>query len=436
MLQGFLFQVLWTRNPAVRLWLPARTFRFVAVVAVIAFAVAAIPVRAQSASSGGGDKVPPPTAKTHPNDPMVWNVDQMMENAVLQISRRYNLTKDQENYTRLILTQRVRAFLKDYETDVRELLKDSIDMRLGRQAGTSDALRKWAQRAEPVYQAAMKAILDGNKEWGAILDEQQKKTHEADLAAIRTSFDTVNRMMRGWKAGKGQGFGPSAKSAGSKAGGPQQQGQVSLNPPAAVVKAEDIWMQYVNKFIGAYRLDGKQTAAVRAIHKDLLGQAANYRSSRKKDFDGILARISAARNHPVRKRLEDMKYTLEKPIRDRFVELERRLNDQLTRKQRLSIAPDQESSLRILADDLSGRRHRKAARRIAIKPAPDKKPASRPSGTTRPAPSAKPAPDPAVQDRSSSDEGTRDRSGSARTGPEQGTAPKGKNQASITPRAR
>ncbi|MFQ5423279.1 MAG: hypothetical protein ACE5F9_04790 [Phycisphaerae bacterium] len=419
MLQGFLFQVFWMRNPAARPGLLDGTFRFMVLVAVV-FAVAAAPVGAQSASSGGGDHAtPPPTAKTHPNDPMIWNVDQMMENAVLQISRRYNLTKDQENYTRLILTHRVRLFLKDYETDVRELLKDSIDMRLGRQAGTSEALKKWAKRAEPVYQAAMKAILDGNKEWGSILDDQQKKTHEADLAAMRTSFDSVNRMMRDWKLGKGQGFGPSAKS-----GGAQQQGQVSPNPPAAVVKAEDIWMQYVNKFIGAYRLDGKQTAAVRAIHKELLAQAANYRSSRKKDFDQVLARISAAQNHPARKRLEDMKYTLEKPIRDRFVELERRLNDQLTRKQRLSIASDQESSLRILADDLSGRRHRKAARRIAIKPAPDKKPTSRPSGTTRPAPSAK---KPAVQDRSPSDKGSPDHSD---------PAPKGQNRTAITPRAR
>ena len=57
-------------------------------------------------------------------------VDAMMEEAVLQITRRYNLNRSQEEYTRLLLVKRTKQVLDQYEPQVRELLKEQIDIRL------------------------------------------------------------------------------------------------------------------------------------------------------------------------------------------------------------------------------------------------------------------------------------------------------------------
>src|SRR5262249_16481419 len=147
------------------------------------------------APAGEKPKDQPITSQTHPNNPELWNVDAMMEDAVKQISRHYNLTKEQEDFTRLLLIKRTKPFLSQYEHDVRELLKESIDMRQGLKPGGADAFKKWAERAEPIYDAAKKAILDGNKEWRVVLNPDQLKIHDNDLALMNTNFEQVTRTL-------------------------------------------------------------------------------------------------------------------------------------------------------------------------------------------------------------------------------------------------
>ncbi|HWL93220.1 MAG TPA: hypothetical protein VNT79_06770, partial [Phycisphaerae bacterium] len=143
-----------------------------------------------------------PTSKSHPNDPMLWDAEQMMDEAVMQIGRRYTLTPQQEEYTRLLLKKRVREFLDQHETEVRELLQESIDMKLGRKENDPKSMMKWAARAMPIYDAAKTAILDGNHEWGVILDEKQKELHEKDLHLMSTNFSNVTTTLRNWEEGK------------------------------------------------------------------------------------------------------------------------------------------------------------------------------------------------------------------------------------------
>ena len=139
-------------------------WQLAAVCLLTALGLCGSPILAQAPEPPAKQSDEPPTAKTHPNDPMIWNVDAMVEDAILQIARRYNLNKAQEEYTRLLLTQRVRVFLKIHEDDVRQLLKESIDFRTGLKPATPEAIMDWAERAMPVYDAAREAILGGNKE--------------------------------------------------------------------------------------------------------------------------------------------------------------------------------------------------------------------------------------------------------------------------------
>lgn len=287
---------------------------------------------------------------------MLWDAEQMMDEAVLQISKRYNLTPQQEEYTRLYLKMRVREFLDQYETDVRELLQESIDMRLGRKGGDPNVMVQWAVRAAPVYEAAKKAILDGNNEWGQILDEEQKKIHTTDLRLMETNFTNVTRQLKDWQEGKGQ---PIFDAQTGRAGG-----GVSNNPPQIMRKPEieDQWVAYVEKFISAYKLDdAKKIAAREKIHKDQLEKAKQYREANKDKFrqveDEKKAVTSEMSPEERAKRILDAdrkKNDLEMPVRRLFIEMCRRLESLPSSKQRSEVSETDRKALEDLHRRLAG----------------------------------------------------------------------------------
>src|SRR5262245_35722719 len=86
----------------------------------------------------------PSTPETDPQSPGLWNTDIMMEAAVQQLARRYNLNKDQEAYTRKLLTSRVRAFLKDHESELRSLLTEAIDLQRNPTRADSKRMENWS----------------------------------------------------------------------------------------------------------------------------------------------------------------------------------------------------------------------------------------------------------------------------------------------------
>lgn len=318
------------------------------------------------------------TPKTHPTQPELWNVSQMMEDAVMQIARRYNLNKAQENYTRLILKTRVQDFLADHESEVRQLLKESFEMRI--KGSKPDDLKSWAERAQPVYEAAMNAILEGNQEWGDILDAEQKLQHEQDLSQMRSQFDRINTMLDGWKGGTGGTSTQTTPSNGSQAPNPQHK--ISIDPPVATPDIEDEWLQYVNKFILAYGLDAKQDVAARSIYDEQRKKAKTFRESKKKLFDQVRRQFEEATGEDARLKAERIKFALESQIRTLFVELEKRLEAGLTSEQRSGIASDQKQALKDLADEFSGRNMVRRMRRnikSVEKPRPDSGPKAKDS---------------------------------------------------------
>jgi hypothetical protein len=283
------------------------------------------------------------TAQTHPNNPELWNTEQMMDDAVVQISRRYNLNDAQSEYTRLLLTGRVRAFLDIHEKDIRELLRESIDLRLGKSLGSPQAYQKWAERAAPIYLAAQNAILEGNAEWREILDETQKVTHDADLAAMHANFEQVSRMLDTWRAGNAPPMLANAQQAqnaqqtGLSGGGTTtaQQGRVS-DPQQPVIQrqVEDSWLAYVNRFIDTYQLDDKQAISARdKIYKDIRDQATRYRDQKRSEFAALDAETLSAKPKWDKQEIERRRKKLERPIGDLFTTLDQRLRTLPDQKQ-------------------------------------------------------------------------------------------------------
>lgn len=327
---------------------------------------------AQSSAQPAGNEPPtkgkPPTAQSHPNNPELWNVDAMMEEAVLQISRRYNLSRSQEEYTRLLLTKRTRQFLELHEAEVRELLKESIDLRIGTKPATIEAYVKWAARAAPLYQEASKAILEGNEEWREILDDVQKKTHDGDMALMRSNFNQVSKTMEDWQkgntpVGKSPHLVEEAQLAdakrspkGSSVSSDTPKGGIST-PPVQIKRQslEDSWLAYVNKFIDAYQLDEKQAVAARdKIHKDSRESAGKVRDKLKSEFEKLESDLRAADSPSKSQELAKRRKKLEKPLRELFVGMDRRLNELPDSKQRTAVTEVKRRDLEALYESLAG----------------------------------------------------------------------------------
>ncbi len=343
--------------------------------------LATVPSFAQNKDGKQNADGAPATAQSHPESPMLWDTEAMMNQAVDQISRRYNLNDQQKEYTRLLLVSRVRDFLDNHEMEVRQLLQESIEMRTGQRPADAVALQVWANRALPLYQEASKAILEGNEEWAVILDEEQKKIHDRDMALMRRSFTNATETMNTWQEGKGKlptvagGKKPEQNARTVNANSDDQtMGAVSTDPqPTRVIKLEDNWLAYVNAFINTYSLEGKDEVSARdKILKDMYAQARKYRELNKRQFDKLDTRQkSAAKDKTIR--IHDVlkqKKQLELPIREMFVKLDKRLRRLPTAEQFANADADQKKKLEeyykalagdAVADEAPARRSKKPA---------------------------------------------------------------------------
>lgn len=329
-----------------------------------------------------------PTARTHPQNPELWDVEQMMEDAVLQISRRYNLNKAQENYTRMLLKERVRSFLDEYEDDVRQLLAESIKLQTHPKDASIQNYIDWAKRAKPVYEAAQTAILNGNSEWREILDVDQRKIHDRDLDQMMRNFDQVSRVMDQWEEGKGVAVADSTQSGGSN-------GTVSQTKPPPVIKyqnVEDNWMMYVDKFIQVYHFDEKQANSARAkIHKEFHDKAVAYRERKASEFEAINAALSNPKfdkgNVTRPRKLLEQRRKLEQPVYTLFLQMHERLLMLADSKQLAAADETGKQELEKWKATFSGEQaQQKIRKNRGASNRPDEKPATSAPTTTAPAP--------------------------------------------------
>jgi hypothetical protein len=299
---------------------------------------------------------------------------------------------------------RVTAFLEKHEPEVRELLKESIDLRVGKKAGTPQAYASWAIRAAPLYAEAQNAILEGNQEWRDILTDEQKKLHDSDLTQMRSNFQNVDRLLEGWKDGKGNAMlaqtGRNIQSGGTTT----QQGRVS-DPQAPVERrqVEDNWLAYVNKFIQTYKLDDKQAISAKdKIYKDIRDEVVKYREKKKEEFAALDAEVLAPKPKLKPAEISQRRQELEKPIQEKFVLLDSRLRQLVDRKQIADANPDDIRQLEAWFKMLSGQ----GGTKTEVKPVTKSPVAADANGKAASpspaAPPAKPASPPTTQNAAAS----------------------------------
>lgn len=347
------------------------------------------------------------TPQTDPRNPSLWNADRMMEDAVQTLTRRYNLNQEQEAYTRKLLTTRVRAYLADHETELRQLIRESLDMQIDPRKANAENYKRWGERARPLFERAKKDILEGNKEWGEILNDSQKQIHKFDLDMMAQNFSQIDNLITKWSAGK---YAPGDTS-------PKPPPQIAQDTQSRVSRGgqvaerrtlEDIWQVYVNSYGSTYRFTPEQVNSARAILQDCRGRAQAYRDRRKNEMTQLDAQVNAATAAMARaaagtesqaanaKLLEAnaAKAELEAPIGDIFKDLQQRLDQIPGKAQREAVPAAQVTSLEGLAKACVPAAPLQTP--TTVGPATPSKPANQRAAQQPPAP-AKPGPSPASQ---------------------------------------
>ena len=365
---------------------------------------------------GQDDKAKPekakPTALTHPQSPMLWDVGTMMEQAVQQISKRYSLSPAQEEYTRMLLKRRVGEFLDEHESEVRQLLQESFDMRTGRIKADKVTLQIWSERAMPLYEKAADAILEGNKQWGDILTEDQKRVHDGDMALMVRGFDGMKKTLGDWSEGKGRPLNPIKTPNPNKPNQNVKTGAgVSENPgPVQRVHVEDNWFSYVQMFIRTFSLDqSAKNSAEKKIYKEQFNKAKRYRQSRAAEFNRIKKRMASLgkRDFKEREKLRNQKNQMERRVYDIFIQMDKRLKKLTTAQQIANVDAEKKKNLEALYAALSGAsitkkktttsKAEKATTKPEVTPKKSAKPepkTEKPEATEKPAPKKVVKPEP------------------------------------------
>jgi hypothetical protein len=203
------------------------------------------------------------------NSPLFWRVDWITEQYIQHMTRHYNLTKPQEDYTRELMNKRVKQFLNDHERDVRSLVAELYDYYAKREMPSPEIARELGTRAKPLLAAAREEIFDGNREWRKILNEEQQAKHDRDLQQMTQTFDTFEERIDRWSKGEVS---------------PADFGARVNERPMTIRRNEDAWEFFVRNYIQMYNFDEGQRQTAYSILRELREEAARYREAHKAEF--------------------------------------------------------------------------------------------------------------------------------------------------------
>lgn len=121
---------------------------------------------------------------------IIDNIDLLVDNYARFLARKYDLTEEQDEYTKYLLRERSYEFLDQHEGDLRSMVDRLFDVRTGGEM-TPEELLEWGHQAGPIYESAKKLIIAGNDEWREILTPEQQNIHDEDLKLMYQSFETT-----------------------------------------------------------------------------------------------------------------------------------------------------------------------------------------------------------------------------------------------------
>ncbi|MCP4248840.1 MAG: hypothetical protein GY778_17485 [bacterium] len=228
-----------------------------------------------------------------------YDVPSMIDQAVNNISKRYNLNSNQHEYTRRMMAREVNAFLSEHQDAIYPLIRDLGRAGLDPSKLTPEQRQRIGKAAAPLVDAAKKKILDNNAKWREILSEDQKRLHDWDLEAMDGQFEDIGKGMKEMAEGKAveNPLFPQPRMKTEPPKTPRKPRVTPIGPPGPEVvhDPEGVFARAVEKFIKDYDLDAGQAQAARSIGRDYKGYADVYQKNHQPEFDALRAKQEKAR---------------------------------------------------------------------------------------------------------------------------------------------
>lgn len=229
------------------------------------------------------------------DQPTSATVNKILEQAVRNIARRYNLNGIQTEKTMELMKSEVSRFIRDHESEVWPAIRDLFSSGFGTKPPESqEEIKRIGKAARPLAMLAETAIYRANEEWRLILTDEQKKVHDFDMAEMKTTFEKIDQNLGSWEDGDPSGgpFFPQPKMNGPKPPRPSKPPKNHLPEPKIedMFNAANIFKTLVEEFIKEYELDGGQVTSARSILEEYKAKASDFRDSNKLDFAKVALR--------------------------------------------------------------------------------------------------------------------------------------------------
>lgn len=267
--------------------------------------------------------------------PAALTLDAILNAAVRNISVRYNLSEAQRDLTDQMMKREVERFIKEHENEVWPLIGDLIGSRLGLEPPDAEDAMRIGKAAKPLVVAAKESIFRANKDWRAMLNEEQKRLHDYDLNDMDRQFKAIEANFDSWAEGTpNDRLFPKADKSLKQ---PPRPGKINeVQPEYRVFDANPILETLVEEFIKEHNLSKGQITAARSILEEFKGGARDYQASKKKELANVARERQAAiqaLDMPALKKIERKHKQLLKPIYELCDAMTDRLEKQLTSAQ-------------------------------------------------------------------------------------------------------
>ncbi len=271
----------------------------------------------------------------------MMTVEKIMEQAVRNISHRYNLNEVQAKVTEDLMKQRVHSFLKQHEAEVWPLIREMLATQFGMNPPQNEnEVKRIGSAAKPLAKVAEKAILEGNEEWRKILTPEQRVMHDHDLADMNKTFREINKNLDRWADGNPprDGIFPMPPAVDRSPPRPPRPSRGIPQPPEpeVVTFRESFFDAFVNQFIKENELDPGQITSAHSILTEFKEKAGHFKVSNKEAFTKITVaqrEASASRDREKMAAVDEARQQLLQPVYQLFEEMEERLAALLTSTQ-------------------------------------------------------------------------------------------------------
>lgn len=269
--------------------------------------------------------------------PAAATVEKIMQEAVKNISRRYNLNEAQIAETDKLMKREVQKFLKDNEADVWPVIRDLIAAQFGGKPPDATEAIRIGKSAQPLVGKAKDAIYRANEEWRMYLNSDQKVMHDYDMAEMDKQFQRIEKNFNDWSSGSPSDAGLFPPPPPEDASPPKpKKPNPGLPDPEVEIFRISIFATFVEEFIKENNLNQGQIDSARSILKEYETKANDFKKAKKDELGKVAAAQKAAIEARDREKMAvaeaDRKKLLE-PVQALIGEMEDRLKGLLTSAQ-------------------------------------------------------------------------------------------------------